>query len=83
MTSHHLPSSRPCPSPTCPSSLLSPSSSPLITVHPSLVGEGRVHQCLRSKRKQLSEACRKEELLLEEKEVRGEGGRICCPRRRR
>ncbi len=32
-------------------------------------GEGRVHKCLRDKRKELSEECRKEELLLEEKEA--------------
>lgn len=31
-------------------------------------GDGRVHKCLREKRKQLSERCRAEELLLEEKE---------------
>ncbi|MEW5299471.1 MAG: hypothetical protein WDW36_002486 [Sanguina aurantia] len=31
-------------------------------------GDGRVHRCLREKRKQLSERCRAEELLLEEKE---------------
>lgn len=31
-------------------------------------GEGRVHQCLRDNRKQLSEKCRAEELKLEEKE---------------
>jgi Golgi apparatus protein 1 len=38
---------------------------------PSLpsAGEGRVHKCLRENRKELSEACRKEELLLEEKEA--------------
>jgi hypothetical protein len=32
-------------------------------------GEGRVHECLRSKRDKLSEDCRKEELLLEEEEA--------------
>ncbi|KAL6765625.1 hypothetical protein V8C86DRAFT_2455787 [Haematococcus lacustris] len=32
-------------------------------------GEGRVHQCLRAHRNQLSEDCRKEELLLEELEA--------------
>lgn len=32
-------------------------------------GEGRVHKCLREHRKQLSDACRREELLLEEKEA--------------
>eukprot|EP00798_Chlamydomonas_sp_ICE-L_P015210 gene15210-21287_t len=31
-------------------------------------GEGRIHTCLREKRKELSEPCRKEELALEEKE---------------
>eukprot|EP00798_Chlamydomonas_sp_ICE-L_P010489 gene10489-8455_t len=31
-------------------------------------GEGRVHKCLRDNRKKLSESCRKEEMLLEEKE---------------
>jgi len=31
-------------------------------------GQGQVHKCLREHRKQLSENCRKEELLLEEKE---------------
>mmetsp|Transcript_34914 Transcript_34914/g.77608 ORF Transcript_34914/g.77608 Transcript_34914/m.77608 type:complete len:994 (-) Transcript_34914:752-3733(-) len=31
-------------------------------------GEGRVHKCLRDNRKKLSDTCRKEELLLEEKE---------------
>ncbi|KAJ9518654.1 hypothetical protein QJQ45_018663 [Haematococcus lacustris] len=36
-------------------------------------GEGRVHQCLRAHRNQLSEDCRKEELLLEEL-ARG----VCC-----
>ena len=34
-----------------------------------LPGEGRVHDCLRSKRQQLSDNCRKEELLLEEQEA--------------
>ena len=41
-------------------------------------GEGRVHKCLRDNRKQLSDTCRKEELLLEEKEVSvvwGRGGK--------
>ncbi|KAG2452551.1 hypothetical protein HYH02_002788 [Chlamydomonas schloesseri] len=32
-------------------------------------GEGRVHKCLRDNRKKLSDTCRKEELLLEEKEA--------------
>ena len=32
-------------------------------------GEGRVHKCLRDNRKKLSESCRKEELLLEQKEA--------------
>ncbi|MEW5311455.1 MAG: hypothetical protein WDW38_003169 [Sanguina aurantia] len=32
-------------------------------------GEGRMHECLRSNRKRLSEPCRKEELLLEEQEA--------------
>ncbi|GIL97843.1 hypothetical protein Vretimale_3387, partial [Volvox reticuliferus] len=32
-------------------------------------GEGRVHKCLRDNRKKLTEACRREELLLEEKEA--------------
>ncbi|GAX78146.1 hypothetical protein CEUSTIGMA_g5588.t1 [Chlamydomonas eustigma] len=32
-------------------------------------GEGRVHACLRINRKQISEGCRKEELLLEEQEA--------------
>ncbi len=32
-------------------------------------GDGRVHKCLRENRKKLSESCRKEELLLEEKEA--------------
>eukprot|EP00197_Chlamydomonas_leiostraca_P010927 CAMPEP_0202884756 /NCGR_PEP_ID=MMETSP1391-20130828/41312_1 /ASSEMBLY_ACC=CAM_ASM_000867 /TAXON_ID=1034604 /ORGANISM="Chlamydomonas leiostraca, Strain SAG 11-49" /LENGTH=982 /DNA_ID=CAMNT_0049567983 /DNA_START=167 /DNA_END=3115 /DNA_ORIENTATION=+ len=32
-------------------------------------GEGRVHKCLRDNRKKLSEQCRAEELLLEEKEA--------------
>ncbi|KXZ55868.1 hypothetical protein GPECTOR_2g1419 [Gonium pectorale] len=32
-------------------------------------GEGRVHECLRKHRTQLSDACRKEELLLEEQEA--------------
>ncbi len=32
-------------------------------------GEGRVHNCLREHRSQLSEACRREELLLEELEA--------------
>jgi Golgi apparatus protein 1 len=36
------------------------------TVEP---GDGRVHKCLRDQRKELTEACRKEELLLEEKEA--------------
>ena len=45
----------------------------------NFLGEGRVHKCLRDNRKQLSDACRKEELLLEEKEVRVvhvNGGRV-------
>ena len=42
------------------------------------LGEGRVHQCLRNKRKELSESCRKEELLLEEKEVSVKGGGGRC-----
>jgi len=32
-------------------------------------GEGRIHECLRNHRKELSEACRKEELVLEEMEA--------------
>ncbi|EFJ50582.1 hypothetical protein VOLCADRAFT_103797 [Volvox carteri f. nagariensis] len=32
-------------------------------------GEGRVHKCLRDNRKKLTDACRREELLLEEKEA--------------
>ncbi|GFR44890.1 hypothetical protein Agub_g6234 [Astrephomene gubernaculifera] len=32
-------------------------------------GEGRVHKCLRDNRKKLSDSCRREELLLEEKEA--------------
>jgi hypothetical protein len=38
-------------------------------IFPTLLGragEGRVHDCLRSNRDHLSDACRKEELLLEE-----------------
>ena len=35
----------------------------------TLPGEGRVHDCLRSKRQQLTDNCRKEELLLEEQEA--------------
>lgn len=38
----------------------------LPAVHPP--GEGRVHKCLRDNRKKLSDTCRKEELMLEEKE---------------
>lgn len=34
-----------------------------------VAGEGRVHECLRSHRTQLSDSCRKEELLLEEMEA--------------
>ena len=36
-----------------------------------LTGEGRIHECLRSQRMQLSPECRKEELLLEEMEAVG------------
>jgi hypothetical protein len=35
-------------------------------IHTHHAGEGRVHDCLRSNRDHLSDACRKEELLLEE-----------------
>ncbi|KAG2498297.1 hypothetical protein HYH03_003558 [Edaphochlamys debaryana] len=34
-----------------------------------LPGEGRMHECLRSHRAQLSDSCRREELLLEEQEA--------------
>ena len=33
------------------------------------IGEGRVHECLRSHRDELGDTCRKEELLLEEQEA--------------
>lgn len=43
-----------------------PCSSPCLFPIHILSGEGRIHDCLRSNRAQLSEECRREELLLEE-----------------
>ncbi len=40
-----------------------------VRVFPVHTGEGRVHECLRAKRSQLSESCRREELRLEEAEA--------------
>jgi len=42
-------------------------------------GEGRIHECLRSHRMELSPECRKEELLLEEMEaVRAHNAHCLC-----
>lgn len=34
-----------------------------------IVGEGRVHACLREHRKQISDGCRREEMILEQQEA--------------
>ena len=41
----------------------------LPTACPCIEGDGRMHECLRSHRAKLTEACRREERILEEQEA--------------
>jgi hypothetical protein len=41
----------------------------VLSLHPCYTGQGRVHACLREHRKQISQGCRAEEMLLEQQEA--------------
>ena len=41
----------------------------LLSSCPCSVGEGRVHACLREHRKEISDGCRREEMILEQQEA--------------